>query len=139
MNNIVERLRRYNLTDKGQQEAADEIERLSAENKRLTALSEADAKEIGSYRKRKGLRGGWKKDGEEIERLLAENRNQMAFIKVLAASGNEYAIDYVERVSTEHTQSGDVCTQDQERCRHMGDTRTEGGMTFCDESGVELL
>jgi hypothetical protein len=43
------------------------------------------------------------------------------------------------RVSTEHTQDVGSTTQKVGKCRHIGDTRTEGGRTFCDQCGIEVL
>ncbi len=43
-----------------------EIKRLHAENKKLKALEKADAKEIGSYRKRTGLRGDFRIQQDKI-------------------------------------------------------------------------
>ena len=77
---------------------------LSAEKEKLKELEKADAKEIGSYRKRTGLRGDFRIQQDKIIEQMDR-------------------IDELERVSTEQTavlpetdiqkdtQSGDDCTQ----------------------------
>ena len=101
---------------------------------------------------------------DEIVRLSAENSRYREALEDIASSvadeaynqidvSGQWMLDRARRalVSTEQT-----CSQDgnkdirqyaskseewriQHQCRHTGDTRTEGGMTFCDKCGVELL
>ena len=75
-------LRAAMLADK----AMDKIEEQQAEIERLTALTEADAKEIGSYRKGAGLRGENRTLRAEVRRLqveLTESGNRISELKVL--------------------------------------------------------
>lgn len=89
---------------------------------------------------------------DHMKRLSAENR--AAFMAGFdagaldAAEGGQIICDdflrevtekaykeWRDSVSTEQTQE----TPEQERCRHIGDTWTAGGQTYCDDCGVELL
>ena len=98
---------------------------------------------------------------DELSRLSAENERLENRLNLAFEMLNDHGVDnaaimkhiksLMERVSTEQTrtQNGNKDTRQyaskseefriQHQCRHLGDTRTEGGMTFCDKCGVELL
>ena len=78
---------------------------------------------------------------EEISRLSAENsllKRKLAAIEPFSRRDTELVYEDMGLVFTEQTP---VCpeTAIQRDCSHMGDHRTEGGMTYCDDCGVELL
>jgi len=105
---------------------------------------------------------------EKIEELIAENsdlKQQIQFwcewydeieadpdrigeiIKQAAVCPNT-AIEKDTQNLGEGTQNGNTDTLNDrgsnqyanpEQCRHLGETRMDGGMTFCEECGVELL
>ena len=132
-------------------QAVIELRRLSAENERLRQESDyyegleegikVGRKEMSAeVTRQKGINATHL---EEHQRLFTENAALRSLLNDAAPSCcdidiiRELGLLESERVSTEQT---DVLpeTAIQERCRHIGDTRTEGGMTFCDDCGEPL-
>ena len=79
----LQRLRRYSYQGEGDEiaELVNDIHWAADEIERLTALTEADRKEIGSYREGTGLRGEWKAMTERIAELEAELKEAYAEIR----------------------------------------------------------
>ena len=127
--------------------AFQELRSASAEN---TAAQAKEAYALGKLEETLKIEGELRAENERQKHinttLLKEHQRLIDVIEVARAIVSKDGIleaDFIrleaalERVSTEQTPVSPNTAI--ERCRHMGDTRTEGGMTFCDECSVEVL
>ncbi len=125
-----------------------EISRLSSENERLKSqLDEFVYVEDNPT---------YESEAERLQKIIVKAYQHLGFtsaknqtMRILGTGlPNRKDSEHKERVSTEQTPvcpetaMDKDCTQNGNKdtnCRHLGDTRTEGGMTYCDDCGVELL
>ena len=119
-----------------------EVQRLSGENERLASCyGEEVLKTQLERRENERQKRINATHLEEHQRLVAENERlksycrdytEMTSITLNVPDKQREAFNAAVSTVQKRTQNGN-------KCRHMGDTRTEGGMTFCDECGAELL
>jgi aspartate/tyrosine/aromatic aminotransferase len=109
MSDLIEQLKDCCLGDQIQEIPVSFLEDLLDEIKRLTALTEADAKEIGSYREGTGLRGEIKNKDAENERLLAALENIAALDYTSAATTGACALAVrIAKAALEAAKENDV-------------------------------
>ena len=141
-------------------EAADAIERGYAEGNELAKALEQALLDMAEARKELGVQSA---ENERYKQWFKENGTNLANHKIGGFEFGEFvstelsAFDLAknkvdgeltgvkEAFDAASTEQTPVCPNtaieqdNQERCRHIGNTWTAGGQTYCDDCGIEVL